>query len=118
MAIDPEAFYAAMPKPDAPNDRMLVQSKLVVPATAPTAAPRGPDEAEAAARRFYGQQEAQDRVQPVAGKILPPKRQRLLSGLLTMPNASMSSAVSKRLIGLSGCSAKRRWMVCATTRSS
>ena len=66
MAIDPEAFYAAMPKPDAPNDRMLAQSKLVVPPAPPTA-PRGPDEAEAAARRFYGQEPAQDRAEPTAG---------------------------------------------------
>jgi hypothetical protein len=67
MALDPEGFYSRMPKPDAGNDRMLAQSRLVVPATAPTTAPRGPDEAEAAARRFYGQEPAQDRVQPVAG---------------------------------------------------
>jgi hypothetical protein len=70
--VDAEAFYAAMPKPDAPNDRMLAQSKLVVPA-APPVAPRGPDEAEAAARRFYGQQDAQDRANVATGNSVAPK---------------------------------------------
>jgi hypothetical protein len=75
MAIDPEAFYVAMPKPNAPNDRMLVQSRLVVEAPQPSApaTPRGPDEAEAAARRFYGQEPAQDRVQPATGNSVVPK---------------------------------------------
>jgi hypothetical protein len=117
MAIDPEAFYAAMPKPDAPNDRMLAQSKLVVP-PAPPATPRDPDEAEVQARRFYGHHDVHDRVGPEG---VSPKSQRALSGLLTgrtRSNASMSSAGNKRRTGLSGCSAKRRWTVCATTRSS
>jgi|SRR3954470_18353744 len=114
--VDAEAFYQAMPKPDAPNDCMLAQSRLVV-TPAPPNAPRGPDEAEAAARRFYGHQEAQDSVQPAAGNIVA-RSQRLLLRLLTRPSASMSSAGSKRRIGLSVCSAKRRWTACATTRWS
>jgi hypothetical protein len=75
MAIDPEAFYVAMPKPNAPNDRMLVQSRLVVEAPQPSApaTPRGPDEAEAAARRFYGQQEVQDRANVATGNSVAPK---------------------------------------------
>jgi hypothetical protein len=71
MAIDAESFYQTMSKPEPGDDRLLAQSKLIeAPPTVP-AAPRGPDEAEAAARRFYGQQPAQDRVQPAAGKFCP-----------------------------------------------
>jgi hypothetical protein len=44
----------------------------VVQPSAPTA-PRGPDEAEAAARRFYGQQPAQDRVQPSGRENVRPE---------------------------------------------
>jgi hypothetical protein len=54
-----ESFYSRMEKPVPPdNELLLAQERLVVPPAAPTA-PRGPDEAEAAARRFYGQETAQ-----------------------------------------------------------
>jgi hypothetical protein len=73
MAIDAESFYSHMAVPDPPADeRVTAQAKLVVQPTAPTA-PRGPDEAEAAARRFYGQQPAQDRVEPAGRENLRQK---------------------------------------------
>jgi hypothetical protein len=69
MAIDAESFYQTMSKPEPGDDRLLAQSKLTeAPPTVPAAPP---DEAEAAARRFYGQQPAQDRVQPAAGNSAP-----------------------------------------------
>jgi hypothetical protein len=64
MAIDAESFYQTMAKPEpGADERLLAVAKLVVQEPDP-AAKRGPDEAEAAARRFYGHPEAQDRVEP------------------------------------------------------
>jgi hypothetical protein len=68
-----ESFYAKMEKPVPPNDdRLFAQERLVVQ-PAPQTAPRGPDEAEAAARRFYGQKTAQDRAEAVAGENVAQK---------------------------------------------
>src|SRR3954454_11972122 len=65
-------FYAKMATPEPPADeRLLAVEKLVLQEPQP-AAPRGPDEAEAQARRFYGQ-EAQDRAEPSERENLPPK---------------------------------------------
>jgi hypothetical protein len=65
--VDAEAFYSRMstPEPGA-DERLLAQSKLVVQQPVP-APPRGPDEAEAQAQRFYGLGAAQDRAEPAAG---------------------------------------------------
>lgn len=72
MTIDAEQFYAQMEKPVPPSDdHLLPQSRLV---QAPEPAPqRGPDEAEAAARRFYGQEPAQDRAEPAGRENVLPK---------------------------------------------
>jgi hypothetical protein len=71
--VDAEAFFAGMAKPEPGDDRLLAQSRLIAsPPTVP-AAPRGPDEAEVAARRFYGRQDAQDRAEPAGRENVPPK---------------------------------------------
>jgi hypothetical protein len=72
MTIDAESFYQTMAKPEPGDDRLLAQSKLTEAPPQP-AAQRGPDEAEAQARRFYGHQEAQDRVEPAGRENLRQK---------------------------------------------
>jgi hypothetical protein len=70
--VDAEAFYSRMATPEPGDDRLLAQSRLIEAPPVP-AAHRGPDEAEAAARRFYGHQDAQDRVEPAGRENVPPK---------------------------------------------
>jgi hypothetical protein len=73
VTIDAESFYAKMAVPEPGDDRLLAQSKLIeAPPTVP-ATPRGPDEADAAARRFYGHQDAQDRAEPAGRENVFPK---------------------------------------------
>jgi hypothetical protein len=69
-----ESFYATMDKPVPPSDeRLLAQDRLVV-APPPRPTPTGPDAldaAEAAARRFYGYPEPQERAGDAVGRIPP-----------------------------------------------
>jgi hypothetical protein len=72
--VDAESFYSRMAVPEPPGDlRLEAVAKLIEAPPAPPPAPRGPDEAEAAARRFFGQEAAQDRAEPSGRENVPPK---------------------------------------------
>jgi hypothetical protein len=72
--VDAESFYQTMPKPEPGGDnRLLAQAKLIEAPPAPPPAPRGPDEAEAQARRFFGQGAAQDRAEPAGRENVRPE---------------------------------------------
>jgi hypothetical protein len=71
--VDAESFYSRMAVPEPPGDlRLEAVAKLIEAPPAPPPAPRGPDAAEAAARRFYAPQPAQDRAEPSGRENVPP----------------------------------------------
>ena len=104
--VDAESFYQTMSKPEPPADeRLLAVEKLIASLPEP-AAQRGPDAAELQARRFYGHQNAQDRVEP-SGRENFSRNQRPLQRLLT-GLTSMRSSGRLRRTGSSACMATCR----------